>query len=154
MADFFNHNIPDDPNSVLGPPGTSVADMFRRAAASVYGSATHMWNDPGRTMLPWTSPVGAVARQLPAAISNHFREASPDAPGWKYFSAPKAPPVTDDDSFAGKYAGPWDMFTHFLGPGYVPQQELQNLIDRDPLAGLLGPIQKPAPRPTAVEPGY
>jgi hypothetical protein len=46
------------------------------------------------------------------------------------------------------------MFTHFLGPGYVPQQELQNLIDRDPLAGLLGPMQKPAPRPTAVEPGY
>jgi hypothetical protein len=149
MADFFNHNIPDDSDQVAGPPGTSLADQFRRLATAVYGMGVHTWNDPARSVLPWTGPVGAIAKQLPAVFSNRLRNLNPGDPGYT-----NPPSDNFENRYAGQYVGPNDLGKALHLPGYVPQQELQNLIDRDPLAGLLGPIQKPAPRPAAVEPGY
>ena len=52
----------------------------------------------------------------------------------------------DMSSLAGQYVGPNDMRAHQLIPGYIPRQDLQNAIRQDPLAGLLGPMQKPAPK--------
>jgi hypothetical protein len=149
MAEFFTHNIPDEGYQTEGPPGTSVADKFRRFATMGYGMGNHLWSDPARTMLPWAGPVGTVAKQIPALISNHLRNLNPGDPG--YTNPPRDPAFVD--KYAGQYNSPQDMTTSFLLPGHVPAQELQNLIRQDPLAGLLGPMQKPAPQQPATTPG-
>jgi hypothetical protein len=46
------------------------------------------------------------------------------------------------------------MLAHNTVPGYIPRQEMQNLVRQDPLAGLLGPMQKPVAKSPVVDPGY
>src|SRR3954466_3172857 len=52
----------------------------------------------------------------------------------------------DWSNVAGQYVGPNDMVAHKSVLGYIPQQDFQNAVQKDPLAGLLGPMQKPAPK--------
>jgi hypothetical protein len=37
---------------------------------------------------------------------------------------------------------------------FTPRQDVQNAIQQDPLAGLLGPMQKPAAKSPVVAPGF
>ena len=60
----------------------------------------------------------------------------------------------DWSNLAGQYVGPNDMAAHKSIPGYVPQQEMQNAIQQDPLADWLGPMQKPAPKRPAPTSAY
>jgi hypothetical protein len=46
------------------------------------------------------------------------------------------------------------MIAHNTIPGYIPRQDWQNAVRQDSLAGLLGPMQKPAPKPPVVDPGF
>jgi hypothetical protein len=148
MTDTFTRNAPDygEGDGVLGPPGTPVADRFRRMALLMSLQAKSLWNDPGHTLLPWTRPVGAIARELPAYASNRLRNLSPGDPGYV------DPPARVD--LAGQYVGPKDAIAHDTIPGYVPQQNWQNAVKADPWAGLLGPMQKPAAQQPTSTPGF
>jgi hypothetical protein len=133
----------------MGPPGTSIADKFRRAALIMSRTTQHLWQDSVHTLLPWSGPVGAVAREIPAYVSD-LRDRDTNTPGSSYFSASNPRQPNADTSVAGRYVGPNDMIAHNTIPGYIPRQELQNLVRQDPLADLLGPMQKPAPKPMSA----
>jgi hypothetical protein len=60
----------------------------------------------------------------------------------------------DVSNLAGQYVGPNDMAAHHLIPGDIPRQDLHNAVQLDPLAGLLGPMQKPAPQQPAPTSGF
>jgi hypothetical protein len=156
MAGFFTHNAPDygEQNDV-SPPGTPIADALRRAALIMSRTTKHLWQDPTGTLLPWTGAVGGLAKEIPAYVSD-LRNRDPDTPGNSYFSAsnPRAPNPDPDASLSGRYVGPNDMLAHNTVPGYIPRQEMQNLVRQDPLAGLLGPMQKPVAKSPVVDPGY
>jgi hypothetical protein len=147
MADFYTHNAPDfgEDDGVMGPPGTSIADKFRRAALMMSLQAKNFSQDPLHTIAPWTRAAGAVAHELPGAMS---RAIGGDA------RPADRPPPSADMALAGQYVGPNDLIVHNTIPGYIPGQDLQNAIRQDPLAGLLGPMQKPTPKPPVVDPGF
>ncbi|WP_156175482.1 hypothetical protein [Bradyrhizobium sp. LTSP849] len=46
------------------------------------------------------------------------------------------------------------MTAHYLSPGYIPWQDWQNAVRQDPFAGLLGPMQKPAPKQPELPPDF
>jgi hypothetical protein len=46
------------------------------------------------------------------------------------------------------------MAAHKSIPGYIPRQDLQNAVQQDPLAGLLGPMQKPPPKQPEPTSGF
>jgi len=54
----------------------------------------------------------------------------------------------DWSNLAGQYVGRNDSAAHKVVPGYIPRQDWQNALQEDPLAGLLGPMQKPVPKLT------
>jgi hypothetical protein len=140
MADFFTHNAPDygEEDTLMGPPGTSVADKFRRMALAMSLQAKNFSQDPLHTLIPWTRAAGAVAREAPGAMSR--------AIGGDAKPADTLPPSADM-GLAGQYVGPKDMIAHNTVPGYIPRQDWQNAVRQDPLAGLLGPMQPQAPKP-------
>jgi hypothetical protein len=153
MAEFFTDNAPDfgAEDGLMGPPGTSIADRFRRAALILARTTQNTWQDPAHTLFPWSGAVGGLVREIPAYVSD-MRTRDPNARSNSYFSEPNPRQPTADTTLAGRYVGPNDMLAHNLVPGYIPRQELQNLVKQDPLADLLGPMQKPAakqPLPTS-----
>jgi hypothetical protein len=135
MAEFFTHNAPDfgEEDGVMGPPGTSIADRLRRMALITSMVTKNVWHDPLHTLLPWVGPTGATGGRTVGLAKNVGGD-------WS--------------SMAGQYVGPNDMRAHKLIPGYIPRQDLQNAIQQDPFADLLGPMQKPAPKPPVVDPGF
>src|SRR5579871_3877755 len=148
MADFFTYNAPDygGEDTVLGPPGTSIADKLRRAALVMSLQAKNPWSDPVHTLIPWTRALATVGPEVARSAANHMRGNA---------GMPTIPrPPTSDSSPAGQYVGPNDMVARYTMPGYIPRQDWQNALQQDPLAGLLGPMQKPAPKPPIVDPGY
>jgi hypothetical protein len=60
----------------------------------------------------------------------------------------------DVSNLAGQYVGPNDLAAHKLIPGYIPRQDWQNVVRQDPLADLLGPMQKSAPQQPALASGF
>jgi hypothetical protein len=151
MTEFFTRNAPDfgEEDSILGPPGTSIADKLRRMALLMSMQARTVWQDPGHALLPWTRAVGGVVKEIPAYISD-FRNRDPSTPGDSYFSKTNPRQPTSDTSPAGQYVGPNDFVAHNTMPGYVPRQDWQNAVRQDPFADLLGPMQTPAAnRPSA-----
>jgi hypothetical protein len=139
MADMYTHNAPDfDPggSDLFGPPGTSVADRFRRAALLMTMQGQRLMQDPLHTLFPSVSPTGATGgRRLGFGLATIHNAGG------------------DFSNLAGQYVGPNDMRASQLIPGYIPQQDWQNAVQRDPLAGLLGPMQKPAPPQQPVPTG-
>jgi hypothetical protein len=139
MAGFFTHNAPDlfdDGNELMGAPGTSVADKLRRAALLMSLEAKRVWQDPLHTLFPSVGPTGATGgRRIGFGLASVRNVGG------------------DNSNLAGQYVGPDDMRAHQLIPGYVPMQDLQNAIQQDPLAGLLGPMQKPVAQSPVVDPG-
>jgi len=130
MTDFFTHNAPDfgEEDGVMGPPGTSIADRLRRAALLMTMTTQRVWQDPLHTLFPSIGPTGGTGGHRVG------------------FGISTAKNVGGDlSNLAGQYVGPNDMRAHQLIPGYIPRQDLQNAIRQDPLASLLGPMQKPAP---------
>jgi hypothetical protein len=152
MAEFFTHNAPNfgKEDTIMGPPGTSIADKFRRMALAMSLQAKSVWRDPGHALLPWTRAAGAVAREAPGFISN-LLAGRPDS-GTLSKSNPRQP--NPDASLAGQYVGPNDLIAHNTLPGYIPRQDWQNAVRQDPFADLLGPMQKPAPRQPAPTSGF
>ena len=132
MADVFTHNAPDfgEEDGVMGPPGTWIADRLRRAALMATMTTQRLWQDPLHTLFPSISPTGATGGHRVGFGITAARNVGGD------FS-----------NVAGQYVGPNDMRAHELIPGYIPRQDWQNAVRSDPLAGLLGPMQKPAPAP-------
>jgi hypothetical protein len=151
MAEFFTHNAPDygEEDTVLGPPGTSIADKLRRMALAMSLQAKSFSQDPLQTIVPWTRAARTIAAQIPSFASNHLRNLDPGDPG--YTAPPKSTP---ESGLAGQYVGPNDQIAHNTIPGYIPRQNWQNAVRQDPLAGLIGPMQKPASTPPDVAPGY
>jgi hypothetical protein len=137
MADMFTHNAPDyDPNDMgqlLGPAGTSIADRLRRMALAMSLQAKTFSQDPLHTLFPWVGPTGATGGRTVGAAKNVGGD-------WS--------------ALAGQYVGPNDMRAHKLIPGYIPRQDWQNAIQADPLAGMLGPMQKPAPKQPEPTSGF
>jgi hypothetical protein len=155
MTEFFTHNGPDfgEEDGLMGPPGTSIADKFRRAALLMSMQAKNLWQDPGHTLLPWTRGAGLVAREIPGFITSHLnRDPNTTGTGYAPTSDPRQPNA--DTTLAGQYVGPKDMLAHNTLPGYIPRQDWQNAVRQDPLEGLLGPMQKPAPRQPEPTPGF
>jgi hypothetical protein len=139
MADFFTHTVPDydEDDGLTGPPGASIADRLRRMALMLHMTNQRLWQDPLHTLFPSVGPTGATGgRRVGLAMAN-VRNIGGDV-----------------SNLAGQYVGPNDMAAHKSIPGYIPRQDLQNAIQQDPLAGLLGPMQPPAPKPPVVAPGY
>jgi hypothetical protein len=139
MADFFTHNVPDlgEGDSYLGPPGTSIADRLRRAALLMTMETKNLWQDPLHTLFPSVGPTGATGgRRIGFGIASVKNVGG------------------DVSNLAGQYVGPNDMRAHQLAPGYIPQQDWQNAVQKDPLADLLGPMQKPAPQQPAPTSGF
>jgi hypothetical protein len=137
MADFFTHNAPDfgeEGDGIMGPAGTSVADRFRRAALLATMETKRLWQDPLHTLLPMIGPTGATG-------------------GHRVGIGPFAQKNVGGDwsNVESQYVGPNDMAAHRWLPGYVPRQDWQNAVQQDPLAGLLGPMQKPAPQQPAPQ---
>jgi hypothetical protein len=130
MADFFTHNAPDlgEGDSYLGGPGTSIADRLRRAALVMTTQGQRLWQDPLHTLFPSVGPTGATGGHRVGLGIASIKNVGGD---WS--------------NLAGQYVGPNDMVAHKSFPGYIPQQDWQNAVKQDPLAGLLGPMQKPAP---------
>ena len=62
MAEFFTHNAPDygEEDSVMCPPGTSIADRLRRAALMFHLMNQRVWQDPLHTLFPTVGPTGAT----------------------------------------------------------------------------------------------
>jgi hypothetical protein len=112
-----------------------------------------VWQDPGHALLPWTRAVGGVVKEIPAYISD-FRNRDPDTPGASSFSKTNPRQPTSDTSPAGQYVGPNDWIAHNTLPAYVPRQNWQNAIQQDPLADLLGPMQRPVAQQPAPTAGY
>jgi hypothetical protein len=140
MADLYTRTVPDfgeDGSELLGPPETSVADKFRRAALLMSMETKRLLQDPLHTLFPSVSPTGATGgRRIGFGIAS-IKNAGGD------FS-----------NLAGQYVGPNDMRASQLLPGYVPRQDWEKAVAQDPLAGWLGPMQKPAspqqPVPTGL----
>jgi len=132
MADFFTHNTPDfgEGESYLGPPGTSIADRLRRMALLVSMQGKRLVQDPLHTLFPSVGPTGATGGHRVGLAMANVRNIGGDV-----------------SNSAGQYVGPNDMAASKLIPGYIPRQDWQNAVQQDPLADLLGPMQKPAPRP-------
>jgi len=98
------------------------------------------------TLAPWTRGVATIGPEVARNVANRMRSNA---------GMPTIPrPQTSDSSPAGQYVGPNDMVARYTVPGYVPQQDWQNALRQDPLAGLLGTMQKPAPKPPIVDPRY
>ena len=139
MTDMFTRNAPDygdeADGGITGPAGTSIADRFRRVALYAYLQNKRLWQDPLHTLFPTVAPTGATG-------------------GHRVGIGPLAQKNVGGDwsSMEGQYVGPNDMWAAKTIPGYIPRQDLQNAIKQDPLAGLLGPMQKPAPQPQPTEP--
>jgi hypothetical protein len=136
MADFFTHNAPDlgaeDEESMMGAPGTSIADRFRRMALLMSMQGQRLFQDPLHTLFPSVGPTGATGgHRVGLAIAN-VRNIGGDL-----------------SNLAGQYVGPADMAAHKLIPGYIPRQDWENAVQQDPLAYWLGPMQKPAPQQPA-----
>jgi hypothetical protein len=133
MAEFFTRNAPDfgegEEGSYGGPPGTSIADKFRRMALLMSLQGQRLLQDPLHTLFPSVGPTGATGgRRVGLAMANVRNIGG------------------DQSNQAGQYVGPNDMAAHKLIPGYVPRQDWQNAIRQDPLSDWLGPMQKPAPK--------
>jgi hypothetical protein len=129
MAEFFTHNAPDleEGDGILGPPGTSIADRFRRAALLFTTQGQRLFQDPLHTLFPSIGPTGATGGHTVGLPLAGIKNVGGD---WS--------------NLAGHFVGPNDMGASKLVPGYVPQQDWQNAVKQDPLAGVLGPMQKPA----------
>jgi hypothetical protein len=151
MTGFYTHNAPDvgDENDGLMPPGTTIADAFRRAASLLTGTTKRVLADPINTLLPLKGAVGGLLKEIPAYVSD-LRNREPGVPGNSYFSAADPRQPTPDMSLAGRYVGPNDLISHNLIPAYTPRQDRQNDLRQDPLADLLGPMQQtPKPPPAS-----
>jgi hypothetical protein len=131
MADFFTHNAPDlgEDGTLLGPPGTSIADKFRRIALQMTMQGQRLFQDPLHALFPSVGPTGATGGHSVGLPLASLKNVGGD---WS--------------NMAGQYVGPNDMVAHKSVPGYIPRQDFQNAVQQDPLAGLLGPMQKPAPQ--------
>jgi hypothetical protein len=138
MAEFYTHNTPDfgEENSIL-PPGTSIADKLRRLALLTSLQVKNVWQDPLHTLFPSVGPTGATGGRRVGLAMMGLKNVGGD---WS--------------NLAGQYVGPNDMTAHKSIPGYVPRQDWQNAIQQDPLADLLGPMQKPAARQAEPTPGF
>ena len=133
MADFYTHNAPDygdeGSDGIMGPPGTSIADRFRRAALMFTMTQQRLLHDPLHTLFPSIAPTGGTGGHRIG------------------FGLASVKNVDGDMSnLSGQYVGPNDMRAHQTIPGYIPRQDLQNAIRQDPLADYFGPMQKPAPK--------
>jgi hypothetical protein len=139
MADFFTHNAPDygEEDGVMGPPGTSFADRLRRAALMFHLTNQRVWQDPLHTLFPTVAPTGATGGHRVGIGVLAQKNVGGD---WS--------------NMAGQYVGPNDMAAAKTIPGYIPRQDLQNAIQQDPLAGLLGPMQKPTPKQPEPTSGF
>src|SRR6266850_1247689 len=93
MAEFFTHNAPDygEEDTLLGPPGTSMADRFRRMALAMSLQAKTFSQDPLHTIFPWVGPTGATGGRTVGLAKNVGGD-------WS--------------SMAGQYVGPNDMRAH------------------------------------------
>lgn len=140
MAELFTHNAPDfDPggNDLLGPPNTSIADKLRRMALLMSLQAKSVWQDPLHTLFPSVGPTGATGGHRVGLAMMGLKNVG-----------------GDNSNLAGQYVGPNDMAAHQLIPGYIPRQDLQNAIQRDPLSDYFGPMQKPAPKQPEPTSGF
>jgi hypothetical protein len=138
MADFFTHNAPNyGEDTLMGPPGTSIAGKFSTLAMSLQAKTFSL--DPLHTVMPWTRAASTIA--IPAYASNQLRNLNPGDPG--YTDPPKRTPET---SLVGQYVGPSDMIAPNTIRGYIPRQDWQNAVRQDPLSNLLGSMQKPVPK--------
>jgi hypothetical protein len=131
MADFFTYTAPDlnEGDGILGPPGTSIADKFRRIALQMTMQGQRLFQDPLHALFPSVGPTGATGGHTVGLPLAGIKNVGGD---WS--------------NLAGQYVGPNDMGASKLVPGYIPRQDFQNAVQKDPLAGLLGPMQKPAPK--------
>jgi hypothetical protein len=147
MADFFTRNTPDygEEDTLMGPPGTSIADKLRRVALAMSLQAKTFTQDPLHTLIPWTRAAGTIAREIPSYASNRLRNLNPGDPGYT-----NPPQPTPEATLSGQYVGPNDMVAHNTIPGYIPRQDWQNAVQQDPLSDLLGRMQKTAPKQTAA----
>ncbi|BBZ98232.1 hypothetical protein BRDID11004_08590 [Bradyrhizobium diazoefficiens] len=147
MAEFFTHNAPDagEEGSISGPPGTSIADKLRRAALLMSMTTQNLWRDPMHTLIPWTRALGTIGPEIATQAANRARRSA---------GMPALPSQSSDNGIAGQYVGPNDMTAHYLSPGYIPRQDWQNAVRQDPFAGLLGPMQKPAPKQPEPASGF
>jgi hypothetical protein len=138
MAEFFTHNAPDfgEDDGFVGPPETSIADRFRRIALLMGMQAKRLTQDPLHTLFPSIGPTGAIGGHRVGLAMANVRNIGGDV-----------------SNSAGQYVGPNDMAANKLIPGYIPRQDWQNAVQQDPLAGLLGPMQKPVPKPMPT-PGF
>jgi hypothetical protein len=139
MAEFFTHNVPDfgdEDSSTMGPPETSIADRFRRIALLMGMQAKRLTQDPLHTLFPSIGPTGATGGHRVGLAMANVRNIGGDV-----------------SNLAAQYVGPNDLAAHKLIPGYIPRQDWQNAVQQDPLADLLGPMQKPAPKPMPA-PGF
>lgn len=137
----------------MGPAGTSIADRFRRMALALSLQAKNFSQDPLHTLVPWTREAGLVARAIPGSITGQLnRDRNTQGTGNVPTSDPRQP--NPDTTLAGQYVGPKDMLAHNTIPGYIPRQDWQNAVRQDPLEGLLGPMQKPAPRQPEPTSGF
>ena len=139
MADIFTHNVPDlgEGDGYLGGPGTSIADRLRRVALLASMQTQRLWQDPLHTLFPSVGPTGATGGHRIGLAMMGVKNVGGDL-----------------SNLAGQYVGPNDMRASQLAPGYIPQQDWQNAVQKDPLAGLLGPMQKPAPQQPAPTSGF
>ncbi len=140
MADMFTHNAPDygeEGDGVTGPSGTSIADRLRRVALMAYMKNQRIWQDPLHTLFPMLSPTGATGGHR---IGTGILARNNVGGDWS--------------NLAGQYVGQNDMDAHKTIPGYIPRQDWQNAIQKDPLADLLGPMQKPQPKQPEPTSGF
>jgi hypothetical protein len=138
--DIFTHNLPDygeADDKIMGPAGTSIADRLRRTALLTSMMTQRLWNDPLHTIFPSVGPTGATGGHRIGFGLGTVKNVGGDM-----------------SNLSGQYVGPNDMRAHQTIPAYVPQQDWQNAVQKDPLADWLGPMQKPAPKPPAVDPGF
>ena len=148
-------NAPDygEEDTIMGPAGTSIADRFRRMALALSLQAKNFSQDPLHTLVPWTREAGLVAQAIPGSITGQLnRDRNTQGTGNVPTSDPRQP--NPDTTLAGQYVGPKDMLAHNTIPGYIPRQDWQNAVRQDPLEGLLGPMQKPAPRQPEPTSGF
>jgi hypothetical protein len=139
MADLFTHNAPDfeEGDGYLGPPGTSIADRLRRAALLITMQGQRIVQDPLHALFPSVGPTGATGgRRIGFGIASVKNVGG------------------DVSNLAGQYVGPNDMRASQLVPGYIPRQDWQNAVQKDPLSNLLGPMQKPTPQQPMPTSGF
>jgi hypothetical protein len=143
MTDFFTHT--GEEGSISGPPGTSIADKLRRTALLMSMTTQNLWRDPVHTLIPWTRALGTIGPEITTYAANRARRSA---------GMPAIPSQSSDNSIAGQYVGPSDLLNHYLVPGYTPRQDWQNAVRQDPFAGMLGPMQKPAPKQPEPTSGF